>query len=96
MTTKNQPFELFGKTAPTRQPKPSAASVQSKPAANHKFKTGQTLAYTPNGLGAETRAGNYRVVSLMPANIAGEHQYRVKSLFDVHERVVRESQLTAV
>ena len=93
MTTKSQPFELFGKPESNRQ---SAASARPKVVATHKFKLGQTLSYSPSGLGAETRTGSYRVVSLMPANLAGEHQYRVKSLFDVHERVVRESQLTAV
>jgi hypothetical protein len=40
-------------------------------------------------------AGRYEIVRHMPPAGSGENQYRIKSLRDGHERVVKESDLTA-
>jgi hypothetical protein len=59
----------------------------------HKFAVGQTVRYSP---GRATYAGSgnsYKVVRQLPAE-ANDHQYRVKSSTDGHERVVKESQLS--
>ncbi|HYC03050.1 MAG TPA: hypothetical protein VED40_07145 [Azospirillaceae bacterium] len=59
----------------------------------HKFKLGQSLAFTP-GRFEERQAstGLYEVMRLMPTD-GLELQYRVKNARDGVERVVRESQL---
>jgi hypothetical protein len=38
--------------------------------------------------------GRYEIIRRMPPTVAGDNQYRVKSLRDGHERLVRESDLT--
>lgn len=40
-------------------------------------------------------AGRYEIVRRMPPTVGGENQYRIKSLHDGHERVVKESDLCA-
>jgi hypothetical protein len=37
-------------------------------------------------------AGSYRITRLLPDE-QGDHQYRIKSIRDAHERVAKESQL---
>lgn len=61
-------------------------------ATEHKFKTGQTV-LTVKTAYSTLPQGRYQVVRLLPADGAG-NQYRVKSVRDGHERVVRESELT--
>ena len=61
--------------------------------APHKFIVGQTVRFSPGAPGLAGLRGTYKVVRLLPAE-ANDHQYRVKSNEDGHERVVRESQLS--
>lgn len=59
----------------------------------HKFIVGQTVHYSGEA-GSHHVAGDYEIVRLLPANTAGELQYRVKAA-EGPERVVREHLLTA-
>jgi hypothetical protein len=57
------------------------------------FRPGQTVRLArgfPNRSAAE---GDYKIVSQLPDE-GGELQYRVKSVREPHERVVKESELT--
>ena len=57
-----------------------------------KFTAGQTVVSAKLALSAIAQ-GRYRVVRLLPADGAG-NQYRIKSVLDGHERVMREGDLT--
>jgi hypothetical protein len=59
----------------------------------HKYKVGQTVRFTP---GAHERSwgGLYKVEARLPEE-RGDQQYRIKSMKDAHQRVVRESQISA-
>ncbi len=58
----------------------------------HRFKVGKTVRFAPRGPERSTPAGQYEIVRLLPAD-GDDYQYRIKSLTDGHERVVKESQL---
>ena len=62
----------------------------------YKFRSGQTvrLGRTPfNRLAAD---GEYKIVRQLPDAGSGENEYRIKSLREPHERVVKESDLEKV
>ena len=59
---------------------------------DHKFKVGQRVKLSPARYGSN-RHPHYDVVQLMPAESA-ENRYTVKSVWDKHECVVRESELS--
>jgi hypothetical protein len=59
----------------------------------HKFAVGQTVRFSPDSRSPATVRGSYKILRLLPAE-ANDHQYRVKSTLDGHERVVKESQLS--
>jgi hypothetical protein len=58
----------------------------------HKFRVGETVHYRPNAFDRATSRGDYEILRLLPAE-GTDNQYRLKSVADGHERVVRESQL---
>lgn len=60
----------------------------------HSFAVGETVSYLPGQGDGSAVPGRFTVVSRMPP-LGTELQYRVKSALDGHERMVRESQLTA-
>jgi hypothetical protein len=57
----------------------------------HKFKIGETVFLTPS-LARNIPGGAYIVTKKMPEH-HGQFEYRIKSLDEPHERVVRESEL---
>ena len=60
----------------------------------HKFNVGQTVRFRPPvGHLRTTAAGLYEVIERFDRN--GELEYRVKSLNEPHERIVKESELIA-
>ena len=61
---------------------------------DHKFNVGQTVFLTPS-LGLNMPGGAYIVTKKLPEH-DGEFEYRVKSVNEPHERVVRESQLRKI
>ena len=62
------------------------------PAAEHKFRTGQTVALSPSLMNRSAAGGGYVVTRQLPER-DGEFEYRIKSISESHERVARESQL---
>lgn len=60
--------------------------------AEPKFKAGQTVNSVKTPLSAIPQ-GRYKIVRLLPSD-GVVNQYRIKSVSDGHERVVRESELT--
>lgn len=60
----------------------------------YKYQVGQVVE-AAKGIFSVIPAGRYEIVRRMPPTASGENQYRVKSLRDGHERVVKESDLTA-
>ncbi len=60
--------------------------------AQHKFKVGQDVDYTPGK--NVVAASRYRVVRRLPIE-HGELTYRIKSPIELFERVVRESEIAA-
>lgn len=58
----------------------------------HKYNIGETVEFTAGGSYPPTARGAYTVVRQLPSEGDG-YQYRIKSLSDGHERMVREGQL---
>jgi hypothetical protein len=61
----------------------------------HKFKVGQTVNFTSSAFDRGGASGIYKVTHLLPPE-GDDHQYRIKSANEPHERVVKESQLNRV
>ncbi len=60
----------------------------------HKFRLGQVVSYrVPRGIDA--RRGAYVVTAKLPER-DGEFEYRIRNLAEAHERMARESELTAI
>jgi len=68
-----------------------AASHLSAVMSEHKFKIGEHL-FPLRSVGLDVSEGAYVVVKRLPKH-QGEFQYQIKSVGDVDERIVRESQL---
>jgi hypothetical protein len=60
----------------------------------HKFHLGQTVAYNRQK-GIWAARGAYLVTAKLPER-DGEFEYRIRSALEEHERLVRESELTAI
>ena len=61
---------------------------------SHKFRIGQRVEFNP----ASSRSvpgGSYEIKKRLPES-RGEFEYRIKSVNEPHERVVRESELRGV
>jgi len=61
---------------------------------SHRFKEGDVVDAVEGKVGM-LPPGRYKIVRLMPPTVAGDNQYRIKSLKDGHERLVKESELPA-
>jgi hypothetical protein len=64
-------------------------------ASPHKFKVGQNVRFAGAGMLERGASGPYRVIAQLPEEY-GDWQYRIQSADRVRERVVKESQLTAL
>ncbi len=60
----------------------------------HSFAVGQRVELVPGRLDGNVPRGTYTVQRQLP-NDGADREYRVRSVQDGHERVVRESQLRA-
>ena len=58
----------------------------------HKFHAGQTVRLIPGFPHRNAAEGFYQVIRQLPYG-DGEYQYRIKSARELHERVVKESEL---
>jgi hypothetical protein len=57
----------------------------------HKFHVGEIVQLSPSTI-RNVPGGSYTVAKQLPAS-SGEFEYRIKSMNEPHERVVRESNL---
>jgi uncharacterized protein YjbK len=57
----------------------------------HKFKIGEIVQFSPS-IRRRASGGVYEITKQLPDS-AGEYEYRIKSINEPHERVVRESEL---
>ena len=71
---------------------PAVAPVQEIIIRSHKYRVGETVFFTSPSFGRAAATGSYTVVKLLPSE-GDDHQYRIKSASEPHERVVKESQL---
>jgi hypothetical protein len=62
---------------------------------DHKFKVGQSVSYTSGPFGRGGGSGSYKITHLLPPE-GDDYQYRIKSVNEPHERVVKESQLSRI
>jgi hypothetical protein len=62
---------------------------------DHKFKIGQSVSFSSGPFGRGGTNSIYNVTQLLPAE-GDDYQYRIKSAVELHERVVKESQLSRV
>ena len=60
----------------------------------YKFKIGQLVHFRPRGPQIEPIRGPYEIVKRLPAAEDGDFQYKIRSKFEDHDRVARESELT--
>jgi hypothetical protein len=60
--------------------------------AEHKFQVGQRVTLAANIINRSAAGGSYVVTKQLPEG-NGEFEYRIKSVSEPHERVVRESKL---
>jgi hypothetical protein len=61
----------------------------------HKFKIGQLVYFRPKGVGrVDAVPGPYQIAKRLPAAENGEFQYEIRSGYEDHSRVARESELT--
>ena len=61
--------------------------------AEHKFKVGQTVDYSPGRRGAPAMSRLYKIVRLLPPE-DGQLLYRIKGSSEPYERVAREQDLS--
>jgi hypothetical protein len=61
--------------------------------AQHKFKIGQLVSFSPGKLTLASAARDYKIVRLMPPE-NGTPCYRIKSMSEPFERVANERELT--
>jgi hypothetical protein len=59
---------------------------------SHKFQSGETVRLSQSLIYRSAANGDYKVVRQLPDG-GGELQYRIKSMSEPHERVVKESDL---
>src|SRR5690242_16645405 len=71
----------------SQMPAKAMSAVQA-----HKYEVGQVVNFTPSAPNLGASLGLYEIVRHLPPE-GPDNQYRIKSLTDSHERVVRESQL---
>jgi hypothetical protein len=64
-------------------------------AETHRFHVGQTVRFSGASVLERGAAGSYKIVARLPETY-GDWQYRIQSVDRTRERVVRESQLSAI
>lgn len=78
-----------------REPAPGRASG-SGGMTRHAFRVGQLVQFpVRQEIGREAARRDYRIERLLPADAAGDAQYRIRSVLDGTERVVREPEMAS-
>jgi hypothetical protein len=62
---------------------------------NHKFKIGQSVSFTSGPFGRGGMNAVYKIVQLLPLD-GHDYLYKIKSVNEPHERVVKECDLSRV
>ncbi len=65
---------------------------QENDVTKNKFTVGQIVRFTSGTVGRPGAGGSYKIIRVLPLE-GDEHQYRIKSAHEPHERIARESQL---
>jgi hypothetical protein len=60
--------------------------------AQHKFRIGQEVSFSPAKLSLPSSSRSYKIVRRLPRE-GGEFMYRIKSAAELFERVARESEI---
>jgi hypothetical protein len=58
----------------------------------HKYNVGQVVQLLPGPYERQAARGSYTIIKQMPGE-SSDLEYRIKSVLEPHERVVKESQL---
>jgi hypothetical protein len=58
----------------------------------HRFKIGDQVQFTPYGGNTAAPRRPYKITRLLPA-VGDDNQYRIQSVEDGHERVVKENEI---
>lgn len=61
--------------------------------ADHKYKVGQTVDFSPGRLGMPAMSRLYKIIKLLPPE-DGQYLYRIKGSSEPFERVARERDLS--
>lgn len=59
----------------------------------HLFRVGKIVHYTPPGIAVASKAGDYTIDRLLPADETGSNQYEIGCVADGQRRVVHEREL---
>jgi len=59
----------------------------------HRYQVGQVVHYTPPGIAPASKAGDYTIERLLPADELGSNQYEIGCVADGQRRVVHEREL---
>jgi hypothetical protein len=65
---------------------------QENDVTKNRFMVGQIVRFTSGTVGRPGAGGSYKIIRVLPLE-GDEHQYRIKSAHEPHERIARESQL---
>ncbi len=63
--------------------------------AESRFRVGEIVDFYPSQRGVPTSARSYKILRQMPSD-GGERLYRIKTIAEAFERIVRESELVRV
>lgn len=71
----------------------TSADQEESSMAQHRFRIGQRVSYTPGKLSMSSSSSEFKVIRQLPSE-AGECMYRIKSEREPFERVARESEIS--
>ena len=74
---------------------PKSPPVTRTRHAMHKFHIGQLVNYRPAYRFADAPRGVYAVIARLPQGDDGQFEYRIRHMGEEHERIAKESELTA-
>jgi hypothetical protein len=89
------PADPLGSLTPAEVPLIEAEKLSEQAGPPHKFSVGQLVYFHPDrGERASAPPGLYEVTKQLPHD-GHEHEYRIKSQREEHERTAKESQLSS-
>jgi hypothetical protein len=61
----------------------------------HRFRIGQNVSYRPGSRAQDAPSGVYEITGRLPQGADGQFEYRIKHSREPHERIAKESELSA-